>query len=103
LLPNNLIIVRNHRDDEEEGRDIKRVLERHGDAHIKVEIQSNLEFQSLTLSFTRSTRPPWLQIDVQDAYEIRFRRSTYAREEDEITISMALVPSPNKIGLDHNF
>jgi hypothetical protein len=41
LLPNDLIIVRNHEDDEEEERDIKRVLEKKGDAHIKVEIQSN--------------------------------------------------------------
>jgi hypothetical protein len=36
LLPNDLIIVRNHRDDEEDDRDIKRVLERQGDAHIKL-------------------------------------------------------------------
>jgi hypothetical protein len=44
LLPNDLIIVRNHGDDEEDERDIKRVLERQGDVHIKVEIQSNSEF-----------------------------------------------------------
>jgi riboflavin synthase len=44
LLPNDLIIVRNHRDDEEDEQDIKRVLEKHGDAHIKVKIQSNSEF-----------------------------------------------------------
>jgi hypothetical protein len=50
LLPNDLIIVRNHGDDDEDERDIKRALERQGDGHIKVEIQSNLEFQSLTLS-----------------------------------------------------
>jgi hypothetical protein len=44
LLPNDLIIVRNHGDDEEEDkRDIMRALERLGDAHIKVEIQSNSE------------------------------------------------------------
>jgi hypothetical protein len=30
------------------------VLERQGDAHIKVEIQSNSEFQSLTLNPTQS-------------------------------------------------
>jgi hypothetical protein len=58
LLPNDLIIVRNHRDDEEDERDIKRVLERQGDAHIKVEIQSNSEFQSLTSSPTWSLGPP---------------------------------------------
>jgi hypothetical protein len=44
LLPNDLIIVRNHGDDEEDKRDIKRALEWQGDAHIKVEIQSNSEF-----------------------------------------------------------
>jgi hypothetical protein len=44
LLPNDLIIVRNHGDDEEDERDIKRVLWRQGDAHIKMEIQSNSEF-----------------------------------------------------------
>jgi hypothetical protein len=41
LLPNDLIIVRNDGDDEEDKRDIKRALERQGDTHIKVEIQSN--------------------------------------------------------------
>jgi hypothetical protein len=44
LLPNDLIIVRNHGDDEEDEWDIKRALERQGDAHIKVEIQFNSEF-----------------------------------------------------------
>jgi hypothetical protein len=44
LLPNNLIIVRNHGDEEEDEWDMKRVLERQGDGHIKVEIQSNSEF-----------------------------------------------------------
>jgi hypothetical protein len=38
LLPNDLIIVRNHGDDVEDKRDIKRALERQGDAHIKMEI-----------------------------------------------------------------
>jgi hypothetical protein len=43
FLPNYLIIVRSHGDNEEDERHIKRVLERQGDAHIKVEIQSNSE------------------------------------------------------------
>jgi hypothetical protein len=60
------------------------VLERQGDAHIKVEIQSNSKFQSLTSSPTQNPGPPWLQIDVQDAYEIGFGRSTYAQQEDKI-------------------
>jgi hypothetical protein len=102
LLPNNLIIVRSHGDEEENERDIKRVLERQGDAHIKVEIQSNSEFQSLTLSLTRSPGPTRLQIDVQDTYEIRFGCSIYARKEEGINFPMAPVPGPNKIGLHQN-
>jgi hypothetical protein len=44
LLPNDLIVVRNHGDDEKDEQDIKRALGRQGDAHIKVEIHSNLKF-----------------------------------------------------------
>jgi hypothetical protein len=44
LLPNDLIIIRNHGDDEEDEQDIKRVQERQGDMYIKVEIKSNSEF-----------------------------------------------------------
>jgi hypothetical protein len=72
LLSNDLIIIMNHGDDEEDEWDIKRALERQGDMHIKVEIQSNLKFQSLTSSPTRSSVPPQLQIDVHDTYNIRF-------------------------------
>jgi hypothetical protein len=67
-----------------------------------VEIQSNLEFQSLTSSPTQSPGPPQLHIDVQNAYQIRFGRSTYAQKEDEITFPVALVPGPTKIGLNLN-
>jgi hypothetical protein len=38
LLPNDLVIVRNHVDEEEDETDLKRVPERQGDAYIKVEI-----------------------------------------------------------------
>jgi hypothetical protein len=102
LLPNDFIIVRNHGDDEEDEWDIKRALERQGDAHIKMEIQSNSEFQSLTSSPTQSPGPPWLQIDVHDAYHIRFGRSTYAQKEDELTFPLVSVPGPTKIGLEQN-
>jgi hypothetical protein len=44
LLPNDLIIIRNHGYDDEDEWNIKRALERQGDAHIKVEIQYNSEF-----------------------------------------------------------
>jgi hypothetical protein len=88
LLPNDLIIVRNHRDDEEDKWDVKRALERQGDTHMKVEIQSNSEFQSLTLSPTQSLGPPQLQIDVQDPYDIGFGRSTYSRKDNKIKFPM---------------
>jgi riboflavin synthase len=44
LLPNHVIIVKNHEDDEEDEWDIKRALDRQENEHIKVKIQSNLEF-----------------------------------------------------------
>jgi hypothetical protein len=66
LLPNNLIIVRNHEDDEEDERDIKKVLEIQRNPHNKVEVQANLESRSLTSSPTQSPGPPCHQIDLQD-------------------------------------
>jgi hypothetical protein len=101
LLPIDLIVVRNHRDDEDEW-DIKRVLERQGDVHIKVEIQSNSKFQSLTLSPTQSPGPPQLQIDVQEAYNIGMGHYTYPRKENEIKFLVAPVPHRIKIGFDQN-
>jgi hypothetical protein len=44
LLPNDLIIVRNHGDEEEDVRDTKDILESPRDAYTKVEIQYNSEF-----------------------------------------------------------
>jgi riboflavin synthase len=44
LLPNHVIMVKNHEDDEEDEWDIKRALDRQENEHIKVKIQSNLEF-----------------------------------------------------------
>jgi hypothetical protein len=67
LLHNDLIIVRNHGDDEEDEWDIKRALEIRGNTHNKVEVQANSESRSLTSSPTRSSGPPYLQIDVEDA------------------------------------
>jgi hypothetical protein len=102
LLPKDLIILRNHGDDKEDERDINRALERQGEVQIKLEIQSNSEFQSLTSSLTRSPGPPCLQIDVHDAYEIGFGHSIYARRENKISFSMELVPGPAKLGFDQN-
>jgi hypothetical protein len=62
LLPNDLIIVSNH-GDEEDIWDTNDVLESTRDVHNKVEIQTNSEFQSSTLSLTQSLEPPCSQID----------------------------------------
>jgi hypothetical protein len=56
----------------------------------------------LTSSPTRSSGSPRLQIDVQDGYQIRFGRSTYARKEKEIKFLMAVAPGQTKIILDKN-
>ncbi len=82
--------------------DINKVLEVQGNTHNKVEVQANLESTSLTSSPTQSPGPPCLQIDVQDASDLRFGCSTYARKEDEIKFPMAPVPDPTKIGFDQN-
>jgi hypothetical protein len=52
--------------------DIKKVLESQGNTHNKVEVQSNSESSSLTLSPTCSPGPPYLQIEVQDVSNLRF-------------------------------
>jgi hypothetical protein len=74
---------------------IKKVKESQGDMHEKVANQSNSEL--LSSSPTQSSGPPHIQIDVQIAYDLRFRRSTYARKAKEITFPMALVLCPTKI------
>jgi hypothetical protein len=102
LLPNDLIIFRNHGDDEEDEQDIKRALERQGDAHIKVEIQANSESRSLTSSPTRSLGPRCLQIDVQYASDLQFLLYTYAWKAKEITFPLPLVPWSTKTGVSRN-
>jgi hypothetical protein len=82
----------------EDKRSIKKVLESQGDVHEKVANQSNSELPSPT----RSPGPPHIQIDVQIAYDLRFRYSTYARKAKEIKFPMSLVPCPTKIGFVHN-
>jgi hypothetical protein len=102
LLHNDLIIVSNHEDDDKDEWDTKRVLKRQGDAHIKVEIQSNSKFQSLTSNPTRSPRPLLLQIDVRDAYETKFGSSIYPRKDGEITFPVQPVPGLTNIGFEQN-
>jgi hypothetical protein len=80
---------------------INKVPESQGDVHEKVVNQSNSELPSL--SPTQSPGPPRIQIDVQIAYYLRFRCSTYARKAKEITFPMALVSCPTKIGFVHNY
>jgi hypothetical protein len=55
---------------------IKKVLESQRDVHEKVANQSNSELPSL--SPTQSSGPLRIQIDIQIAYDLRFRRSTYS-------------------------
>jgi hypothetical protein len=95
LPPNDLIIVRNYRDDEEGIRDTKDVLLNPRNVHAKVDIQSNLEFQNVTLSLNQSPGPPCLEIDAQDAFELRFGYSTSAWKKGEVYF-------PNKIGFNQN-
>jgi hypothetical protein len=71
--------------------DIKNVLESQGNMHNMVEVQANSESRSLTSSSTQSSGPPCLQIDVQDAFDLRFGSSTYAWKDKEIKFLMPLV------------
>jgi hypothetical protein len=84
----------------EDKQSIQKVLESQGDVHEKVVNQSNSELPSS--SPTRSLGSSRIQIDVQIAYDICFRRYTYARKGKEITFSMALVPCPTKIRFIRN-
>jgi hypothetical protein len=52
--------------------DIKKVLESQENTHSKVEVQANSKSRSLTSSPTQSLGPPCLEIDVQDASDLRF-------------------------------
>jgi hypothetical protein len=79
---------------------IKKVMANQGDMHEKVVNQSNSELPSL--SSTRSSGPPYIQIDVQIAYDLRFGTFTYARKAKEVTLPMTLVSYPTKIGVIRN-
>jgi hypothetical protein len=78
LLPNDLIIVRNYRDDEEKEWDIKRMLERQRDLHLPFKLMYKMHTNS------------------------EFGCSTYARKEDEIYFPMKLVSCPTKIRFNQN-
>jgi hypothetical protein len=84
----------------EDKRSIKKVLESQGDVHKKVANQSNSELPSS--SPTQSPGPPRIEIDVQIVYDIHFGCSTYGRKSKEITIPMAPVSCPTKIGVVRN-
>jgi hypothetical protein len=88
LLFNDLIVLRNQRED-------------HGEQMEQgVGEQSNSELPSS--SPTRSPRPPHIQIDIQIAYDLRFGRSTYAWKAKEINFPLELVSFPTKIGFVRN-
>jgi hypothetical protein len=79
---------------------IKKVPGSQGDVHEKGANQSNSELPSS--SPTRSIGSPRIQINVQIAYDLRFRHSTYARKAKEINFLMELVSYLTKIGDVHN-
>jgi hypothetical protein len=68
--------------------------------HEKVANQFSSELPSL--SPTRSSGPPRIQIYVQIAYDLRFGCSTYARKAKEISFPIAPVSCPTKIGVVRN-
>jgi hypothetical protein len=84
----------------EDKQSIKKVVESQGDVHEKVANQSNSKLPSS--SPTRSPGPPHIQIDVQIAYDLRFKRSTYARKSKEITFPMEPFSCTTKIGVIQN-
>jgi hypothetical protein len=84
----------------EDKQSIKKVLESQGDVHEKVANQSNSKLPSS--SPTQSLGPPRIQIDIQIAYGHHFGRYTYAWKAKEITVPMALVSCPTKIGVVRN-
>jgi hypothetical protein len=83
-------------------RDIKKVLESQGNTHNMVEVQANSECRSLTLSPTRSSGPPCLEIDIQDASDLRFGGFTYVWKDKEIHFPMSLLSWSTKIRVSQN-
>jgi hypothetical protein len=71
LLPNDLIIVSNHGDDEEDEQDNNWVLERQGDVHINVEIQSKLEILRV-------------QLRVQDHLSFKLMYRTHTKSDVDV-------------------
>jgi hypothetical protein len=84
----------------EDKQSTKKVLESQGDMHEKVANQSNSKMPSS--SPTQSLGPPRIQIDIQIAYDHHLGRYTYASKAKEITVPMALVSCPTKIGVVRN-
>jgi hypothetical protein len=85
----------------EDKRSIKEVLESQGDVHAKVANKSNSELPSS--SPTQSPGPPRIQIDVENAYNLRFGRSTYARKDKEVAFQIEPVPCQTKIVVVRNY
>ena len=81
LLPNDLIIVRNHGDDEEE------TGEEFGDL-----VETELEAQSKSSSsLSRSPGAVCTEIDAQVAYGLGFGHSRYVRKANKKVFPMSLV------------
>jgi hypothetical protein len=102
LPPNDLIIVRNHRDEEEDVQDTKDVLEIPRDMHNKVEIETNSEFQSLTLNPTYSPKPPSIQIDARCIKPLIWMLYIYAWKYKEISFTMQAAICSTQTGVARN-
>jgi hypothetical protein len=95
LLSNNLIVLKNHREDYRGQTEHQKCARESRRRAREVANQSNSELSSS--SPTRSTGSSHIQINVQIAYDLRFGRFTYARKAKEITFPMKLVLCSTKI------
>ena len=91
LLPNDLIIVRNHGDDEED------IREEFGGVVDELEAQSKS-----SSSLLRSPGVARTKINAQAAYGVRFGCSLYGWKDNFKELPMALVSDPNSLGVNRN-
>jgi hypothetical protein len=82
---------------------IKRVLVSQGNTHNKVEIQSNSELRSLSMSSTPIPRSPCLQIDTQNTSKHQFHRSHGQLKLESAAIVKSMLISRTFLVLSHLF
>jgi len=96
LLPNDLIIVRNHGYDEEDvGEEFEGAVDQ--------QQQPELEAQSKSSSsLLRSPRAAFSKNNTTATYGVHFGRSLYGWKGNFKELPMALVSGPNSLGVDRN-